>query len=682
MGFIFLALLTLAQTVIEPVASAVYSGADRKIVVSDGRLYSACERGLDIFDISQPESIALLGRYNTPGIANGVAVKDTLVFVADRFNGILVLSVADPHNPRLLNSVSLPTVVDVTVKDSFLFAGGEAVMIYSIANPSDLRLIGNLSGISGYRLAVRDSLCFVAAQAGLIVVNIGDLTRPVIQETLATGWLRDVEVSGEQLYCCGDTELLIYDAKNLTRLGKYDAGYLAFGIGIADSLCLVCRGQQLDIHVLNIANPAQPVYRGRFTAQNGPQDAAVSGRWGYVGVWSRDLLVADLTNPASPLVRARVFRPGELNGAWRDGNLVVTADRWYGLSVVDVSDINHPVEMGHLPLSGWPRRLVLRDTIAYVANYDGLVCVSVADPAHPYLLGQVATSYYTYKVTVKDTIAYVAEREWNPYHGNLHCISISDPRNPRILGSYATNGGGVEALAYKVDNYCYVVSQGWNLNEFAIVNVSNPFAPYRVSGCNTNGYPVDVDAAGDYAYVAITSPNQRIQVIDISDTLAPQIVAELQLQNNPIAIYLHPPYLFVSYYYYGIEVFDITDPLNLKSLATYNTTGNSFGMFVDPQLYIYLADAHSLEILHLIPTAIAEERSGKRFSFPTICHNRLQFSNRLRGNLKLYDLTGRVIRTMEIDADNVDLSGLNAGVYMVSLETPEQNRFYRLVILK
>ncbi|MGQ9708669.1 MAG: T9SS type A sorting domain-containing protein [bacterium] len=681
MSLTLIILLTLGQS-IQPVASAVYSGADRKLVIAGCRLYSACERGLDIFDIASPESIALLGRYNTPGIANGVAVKDSFAFIADRFNGILVLSVAEPEHPRLVSSVSLPGVVDVTVRDSLLFAGGEAVMIYSIANPSNLQLVSSVSGVSVNRLAVRDSFCFVAAQVGLVIINIRDLTRPGVQETLATSWLRDVEVNGDYIYCCGDTELLVFDAKNLTRVGKYDDGYLAFGIGIDDSLCLICRGQQLDVQVLNISNPAQPVYRGRFTAQNGPQDAAISGRWGYAGVWSRDLLVADLTNPGLPAVRARVFRPGELNGAWRDGNLVVTADRWYGISVVDVSDVHHPVEVGDCSLSGWPRRLILRDTVAYVANYDGLACVSVADPAHPYLLGQATTPYYTYKVTLKDTIAYVAEREWNPYHGNLHCISITDPHQPRIIGSYATNGGGVEALAYKVDNYCYVVSQGWSLNEFAIVNVGNPQAPYRVSGCNTNGYPVDVDVAGDYAYVAITSPNQRIQVIAIADTLAPQVVAERTLLNNPIAIYAHPPYLIVSYYYYGIEVFDITDPLNLRSVASYNTSGNSFGLYVDPELYIYLADAHSLEILQLLPTAVREDDAREQVLFATTNQNRLHLGRAIQGQIQLIDMAGRVIRTIASDVEEIDLNDIPAGLYMVRLPGSGHRRFYRLVILK
>ncbi|MEO0080176.1 MAG: hypothetical protein ABIK44_05825, partial [candidate division WOR-3 bacterium] len=447
-------LLTILSQTVEFVSDGLYSGADRKLVVADGKLYTACERGLDIFEVSRPESIRLLGRYNTLGIANGVALKESLAFIADRFNGILVLSVANPQAPRLLSSVPAPWVQDVVCRDTLLFALGDNFTIYNARDPGNLIPLGSLALSGSYRLAVKESLCFVAHQSGLIVLNIANPAQPQIAETLATSWLRDVELKGDYLYCCGDTELLVFDTRNMERVGKYDAGYLAFGLGIGDSLCLVCRGQQMDIRVLNITNPAQPVYRGSFTAQNGPQDAAVSGRWGYVGVWSRDLLVADLANPGSPVVRARVFRPGELNGAWREGNLVVTADRWFGMSVVDVTDIRHPVELSHLPLSGWPRRLVLRDTIAYVANYDGLVCVGLADPAHPHLLGQVATPYYTYKVALKDSIAYVAEREWNPYHGNLHCVSIQDPRNPRILGTYSVNGGGVEALAQKVDNYC------------------------------------------------------------------------------------------------------------------------------------------------------------------------------------------------------------------------------------
>lgn len=662
---ILLALLLSGQSIVS-VSSAVYSGADRKLIFGGNRLYSACERGLDIFDISRPESIRLLGRYDTPGIANGLALRDTLVYVADNYNGLLTLSIAEVANPRLLSRVGIEYVTDVVVTETLLFLLGNDLLSYSIGNPSQPRHIGTLAGVTGFRLALKDTICFVAAQAGLLVVNLADPSSPRMVDTLPTSWLRDVEVKGDFLFCAGDTELLIYDAKTFVRLGRYDAGYLAFGVGVGESIALVCRGQQMDIHVLNIADPASPVYRGRFSAQNGPQDAVVSGSWGFAGVWSRDLLCADLANPASPVIRGRIFRPGELNGAWRYGNLVVTADRWYGVSVVDVTDVEHPIELGHCPLSGWPRRLVVRDTVAYVANYDGLACVGISNPSRPQLLGQVATPYYTYKVTLKDTLAYVAEREWNPYHGNLHCVSIANPRSPRIVGTYSTNGGGVEALAHKVDDYCYVVSQGWNLNEFAIINVSNPAAPYRVSGCNTNGYPIDVDAAGDYAYVLITSPNQRIQIVSIADTFNPQIVAEYPLQRSPISLYLNYPYLLVSYYYYGIEVFDVTDPLNIRSLGTFNTTGNSHGMYVDDDLFIYLADAHSLQILRLRMTGSVETAGSTWKRRMTI--QPAELLSMTEGAFELFDATGRRVLKRLASDRTLPTRNLPAGVYYLRAE--------------
>ncbi len=664
---VLLALILAGHSLI-PVSSAVYSGADRKLLLMENRLYSACERGLDIFDVSRPESIRLLGRYDTPGVANGLAVRDTIAYVADNYNGLLTLSIAEVANPRLLNRIGIEYVTDVAVTETLLFLLGNDLLSYSVGNPSQPRHIGTLAGVSGFRLALKDTICFVAAQAGLLVVNIADPRAPYLVDTLPTSWLRDVEVKGNLLFCAGDTELLIYDAKTFERLGGYDAGYLAFGVGVGESIALVCRGQQMDVHVLNISNPRGPVYRGRFSAQNGPQDAVVGGNWGFVGVWSRDLICADLANPASPVLRGRVFRPGELNGAWRCGDLVVTADRWYGVSVVDVSDIEHPVELGHCSLSGWPRRLVVRDSVAYVANYDGLACVGISNPARPQLLGQVATPYYTYKVTLGDTVAYVAEREWNPYHGSLHCISIANPRAPRILGTYSTNGGGVEAVAHRVDDYCYVVSQGWNLNEFAIVNVSNPATPYRVGGCNTNGYPIDVDAYGDYAYVLITSPNQRIEVISIVDTLAPQIVAEYTLQRSPIALYLKYPYLCVSYYYYGIEVFDVSDPLGIRSVGTFNTSGNSHGMYIDDSMFIYLADAHSLQILRLLMTGAKDENAAARSGWTTI--RLAQQLNSTEGAVEVFDAFGRRVVSGAVPQNSTKegQGALPAGVYFFRFE--------------
>ena len=667
-------MLCLVGQNIEHVSSAVLTGADRKLVVDGTRLYSACERGLDIFDITIPESIRMLGHYDTPGIAYGCAVQGSVALVADNFNGVLAVDVSNSSAPQLVGRYPMASVEDVVVKDTLAFCGSTDLVVLSIADPAQPRRLGSLSSVGVKRMALKDTLLFIATQNGLTVVSVSSPQSPRQVTTIAASWLRDVTVQGDYVYACGDTELLIYDARSLARVGRYDAGYLAFGLAVKDSLAFLCRGQNMDVRIVNVANPAAPVYRGQFTCQNGPQSVAVSGHYVFAGVWSRDLLVADFTNPGAPVVRGRFKRPGEINSAWREGDLVVTADRLYGATVVDVTDIYHPVELGDLTLTGYPRRLVVRDSIAYIANYDGLAIVSIADPARPVQLAQTTTSYYTYKVAVKDTCAYVAEREWNPYHGTLLIYGITDPRQPHLLGSYSTNGGGVEAVAHTIGRYCYVVSQGWNLNEFAIINVENPSSPYRVSGLAISGYPIDVDAAGEYCFALMTSPNQRIDVISVADTLAPALVGTVPLNSSVRALYVREPYLFLSYYYDGVEVYDISNPTTPRAVARYNTPGSSQGLYADENGYIYVGDSHSLEILRFTPSGI--ESGPERLAQArrtTIVRGMLYLpglgtrsglaGNPVMSRAVLLDVSGRKVMSLNLGPN--DVRRLAPGIYFV-----------------
>lgn len=669
MGFLVLTLL-FGQG-IEFISSAVMSGADRKLLVDGTRMYSACERGIDIFDISVPESISMLGHYDTPGIANGCAVQGTIAFVADNFNGLVVLDVSNPEEPEHLATYPVSAIEEVAVRDTLVFCGGTDFLVFNVADPSNPVEVGSLAGVGVKRIAFRDSLCFVATQQGLEVVSIADPRQPRNITTVETGWLRDVEILGDHAYVCGDTELVVVDSKTFIKVGSYDGGYLAFGLAVQESLAFLCRGQQLDVQVVSISDPSHPVLLGSFPTQNGPQDAAVSGHHVFAGVWSQDLLVADFSNPRSPSVRGRFHRPGELNGAWRDGDLVVTADRWYGMSVVDVADIRNPVERGEVELSGWPRRICLVESLAYCANYDGLAVVSVANPDAPELLGQVNTDYYTYEVAVKDTLAYVAEREWNPYHGNLVIVSVANPRSPRVVGMYPVSGAGCEALAYPGGHHCYIVCQGWSLNEFAIINVRNPATPYRVSGCNTNGYPIGVAAYGDYAYVLTTSPDPKVLIVSVADTLAPYIANTLALSYGPRAIFIQYPYLCVSYYYYGIEVFDITNPTLPVSVGRYNTTGNSHGMFMDLDGYIYLADAHSLVMLRLVASGVSEPAA--RPVAATLCRSRVALGP---GSARLVDVCGRVVEAST--GAGLELGRAAAGVYHLIDDTGRCRRVVQI----
>ncbi len=64
--------------------------------------------GLQVIDISDPANPTLVGTYDTPGYARGVAVSGDHAFVADGDSGLQVIDISDPANPTLVGTYDTP----------------------------------------------------------------------------------------------------------------------------------------------------------------------------------------------------------------------------------------------------------------------------------------------------------------------------------------------------------------------------------------------------------------------------------------------------------------------------------------------------------------------------------------------------------------------------------------------
>jgi hypothetical protein len=68
-----------------------------------------------------------VGFYDTPGDAEGVAVSDTYVYVADGSFGLRVVDVANPTRPTEVGVYDTPgNAVDVAVSGSYVYVADEA----------------------------------------------------------------------------------------------------------------------------------------------------------------------------------------------------------------------------------------------------------------------------------------------------------------------------------------------------------------------------------------------------------------------------------------------------------------------------------------------------------------------------------------------------------------------------
>jgi len=69
-----------------------------------------------VVDVSKPTNPAQVGRFDTNGVSWGVYVQGNYAYVADERNGLVIIDVSNPENPRLLSDMLWYTFYGVSGK--------------------------------------------------------------------------------------------------------------------------------------------------------------------------------------------------------------------------------------------------------------------------------------------------------------------------------------------------------------------------------------------------------------------------------------------------------------------------------------------------------------------------------------------------------------------------------------
>lgn len=260
--------------------------------------------GLQIIDISDPQSPCVLGSEDTDGYASGVSLLGRHCYVADGDQGLLIIDVGDPQTPSRLGSDSWIHALDVSADSS-----GDSIHVHIAAEnwfiiddatdslfPSLLgrcHTPGNARGVW-----VESGFAYVAdEQMGLQIVDISDPRYPAIVGSSDTpSNARNVCVSGN--YAC-----------------------------VADG-----RG---GLQVIDVANPQEPSIVGSCDTPGYANDVFVQGNLAYIADGTSGLQVISVADPSSPFIVGSCETP-YANGVWATDSLVYVADRDSGLVIVGI----------------------------------------------------------------------------------------------------------------------------------------------------------------------------------------------------------------------------------------------------------------------------------------------------------------------------------------------------------
>lgn len=326
----------------------------------------------------------------------------------------------------------------------------------------------------------------VLAGQGLVGCGLGEQAE-VASGCSAEVW--DVAVLGSSAYLATPKGLCIVDVSDPAQpreTGLYRAKATAVTLSAPDTEPLyayvtVNQQQIYALHVIDVSKPERPKKVGQ-----------------YEGQWSRTSNIAAAGNLAYVAIDEYID--------W--GEVTFWAA---GLSVVDVSDPEDPVEVAHYTednSEGTPVGVAVAKSYAYLLTDSGGLHVVSSDGQGVSFYGLQGREGKAGGVTIEGDYAYLATEL------GLRIVDISNPQNVRWAGRCEITGHGLDVSV--AEGYVYLAAYDSGLR---IIDVSDPEAPTEIGCYDTPGQAYNVTLAGGYAYLA--DGENGLCIIDVSNPAQP-----------------------------------------------------------------------------------------------------------------------------------------------------------------
>ncbi len=319
-------------------------------------------------------------------------------------------------------------------------------------------------------------------------------------------------------------------------------------------------------------------------------------------------------------------------------------------------------------------------------------------------------------------------------YSQMRAYDISSPLEPQFLGEYGNLGFSSPVShvhdGYVRDDIAFLHCAGSGMS---IVDFSDPANPlpigtlteYPFKGYNHSGWLTD-DA--QYYYMADENHGYAMKILDVSNPCEIEAVGLFNAQVGDINSIVHNQlvacgYLYVSYYYEGVIIYDISNPASPQKVLYYDTypgpnnrsykgawgvypflpSGNILVSDMQTGLYVLegpgdgCSSSQELAPVHLdclAPTATAAQQGVERLDiFPQPARQELHLrlvlpEGQKKVNAGLWDINGRLVQRLGSEVLPAGESRLQyslpadlpAGIYLLRLQGEEVNVVRRIVV--
>ena len=565
--------------------------------------------GIYVTDVSDPQSPVILSEVRTRSLVDQCAYDPATkrLYVCAYFSGIEIWDLTNLSNPVRMSrfpTEPYPRSGIAYIGNYLFFTSNYSIWSLDISDPynptvADELLIGNNLIVQMYLKG--NTAYIVTSSQGLKLVN---LTNPLDLQLLASyGFLsgNEIDIVGEYLYAVSTsgamTILNITDSLLITYAGGLSLGGYPTDIKVFNSKAYIAKvSTDGGVQIVDVTTPATPVsislYSGDFEFISGMGDYVYLSR-------NSTFSILDVSDSSSVQHVSGFDFPGFVNDVSVSGSYAYTGSN--GFRVLDVSDSTHPVEIGYADIDGVLVEVAGNSVVVYspysmTAN-NTFYTVDVSDPTNPVSLDSYTCPAMTWDLVVKDNLVFIA-----CWWDGVRIFNISDPTNiiqlSRVMGWQSGGVPGVEwcyAQAIDVEgNYLYIVDYQPFSNEdtygLYIIDITNPSAPFLLNRFqNITSNPRDVSVENGIAYIA--DGNGGVEVVDVSDPLNPSVIGFVDLIDGSTGIKVDGDYAYVSEYILGgLQVVDVSNPANPTLAGWYQPTG-VFALGVESfNGFVYVSD--------------------------------------------------------------------------------------------
>ena len=320
------------------VSSLSHSNA---IAVYGDYAFLASTQTMGIIDISNPTNTFPLCNYQMYGDVRGIALKDSLAYIAD-YSGRL----------RILNISNLDHIVE----------------------SGNCSIQGNVNNVF-----INGNLAYVAAMtAGLHIIDISNPVNPIELGYCDTpGKAYKVTVNGNYAYVSDNTEgMRIIDISNPAspyEVGFFDKSSETRDVSIKGSLAYVAHGWD-GIKIVNIANPSWPIEVGDFDTPGWPRGIDIKDNLLFVAD-QNGIIILDITVPEIPVEVWYLSNEFCIDVVVENNYAYFIGD---GIKIFDISNPSDPKEIAYYD-SGGDKAVAVSGINIYV-DEQGISILNMVQP--------------------------------------------------------------------------------------------------------------------------------------------------------------------------------------------------------------------------------------------------------------------------------------------------------------